>query len=109
MRRVQGSDISVTKEDQANINAFSKLHSKYQDNQGVLASINEKINQHKDTLDELELNSDDDMVRYRFGMCFFSLTSNCKIMQLNRPEPSSKKILPVSKPRRLLLTKKWKP
>lgn len=40
MRNIKGSDISVTKEDQASINSFSKLHSKAQDNQGVLASIN---------------------------------------------------------------------
>lgn len=32
---------------------FSKLYSKNQDNQGVLSTLNEKIQQHKDTLDEL--------------------------------------------------------
>jgi hypothetical protein len=53
MKGIKGSDIAVTKEDQANINQFSKLYSKNQDNEGLLASINEKINQHKDTLDEL--------------------------------------------------------
>lgn len=78
MKRIQGSDITVTKEDQALINSFSKLYSKNQDNQSLLAAINEKVNQHKDTLDELELNDDEDMVRYRFGLCFFTLTSkNC--------------------------------
>lgn len=51
MKRIQGSDVTVTKEDQAHINTFSKLYSKNQDNQGLLASINEKIQQHKDTID----------------------------------------------------------
>ena len=76
MRKIPGSDIEVTKEDQANINTFSKLYSKNQDNQGQLASLKEKINQHRDTLDEMELNDDDDMVRYRFGSCFFTMPSN---------------------------------
>lgn len=53
MKRIQGSDIAVTKDDQANINNFSRLYSKNQDNEGVLASLSEKISQHKDTLDEL--------------------------------------------------------
>ena len=47
MRKIPGSDIEVTKEDQANINTFSKLYSKNQDNQGQLASLKEKINQSK--------------------------------------------------------------
>lgn len=75
MKRIQGSDISVTKDDQVQINTFSKLYSKNQDNEALLAALNEKISQHKDTLDELELNNDDDLVRYRFGICFFTLES----------------------------------
>ena len=75
MKKIPGSDIEVTKEDQASINTFSKLYSKNQDNQGQLISLKEKINQHKDTLDEMELNDDDDPVRYRFGSCFFTMPS----------------------------------
>lgn len=75
MRKIQGSDIAVTKEDQASINQFSKLFSKHQDNQAVLQSLNEKINQHKDTLDELVMNDDEETVRYRFGVSFFTITT----------------------------------
>jgi hypothetical protein len=32
MKGIKGSDIAVTKEDQVNINQFSKLYSKNQDN-----------------------------------------------------------------------------
>ena len=73
MQKIKGSDITVSKEDQAQINTFSKLFSKHQDNQSVLRALNEKINSHKDTLDELTMNEDEDIVRYRFGVIFFSL------------------------------------
>lgn len=53
MKKIPGSDIEVTKDDQASINQFSKLYSKNQDNQGQLASLKEKINQHRDTVDEM--------------------------------------------------------
>lgn len=80
MRKIPGSDIEVTKEDQTNINSFSKLFSKNQDNQTQMTSLKEKINQHKDTLDEMELNDDDDPVRYRFGACFFTMPSTPLIL-----------------------------
>lgn len=51
MRRIQGSEIAVTKDDQANINTFSRLYSKNQDNQGVLEGLNQKITSHKDTIE----------------------------------------------------------
>lgn len=38
MRRIQGSDIQVSKEDQANINLFSKLYSKNQDMRSLINS-----------------------------------------------------------------------
>ena len=75
LNKIKGSDIQVTKEDQALINQFSKLFSKHQDNQAVLQGLNEKIVQHKDTLDELIMNDDEDVVRYRFGVSFFSLAT----------------------------------
>lgn len=39
MKRIQGSDISVTKEDQENINTFSKIYSKNQDNEILLSAL----------------------------------------------------------------------
>ena len=56
MQKIKGSDITVSKEDQVQINTFSKLFSKHQDNQSVLRALNEKISSHKDTLDELIMN-----------------------------------------------------
>lgn len=107
MKRLQGSDITVTKEDQANINTFSKLYSKNQDNQGLLAAINEKIQQHKDTLDELQLNDDEDLVRYRFGMCFFTLPSNYGFIQLRKQEHLLRKISQDLRLRKQTWINKW--
>lgn len=87
MRRIQGSEIAVTKDDQANINTFSRLYSKNQDNQGVLEGLNQKITSHKDTIEQLELYDNEETVRFRFGMCFFTLTCTPKIIQLKKPDP----------------------
>lgn len=103
MKRIQGSDISVTKEDQVQINTFSKLYSKNQDNEALLAALNEKISQHKDTLDELELNNDDDLVRYRFGICFFTLESiSIFYIQHKKLEHLLRRILPDLKHKKLI-------
>ena len=74
-RKITGSDIEVTKDDQNNINNFSKLFSKNKENEEALREINERINQQKDTNDEMEMNEDSEPVRYRFGNCFFTLES----------------------------------
>ena len=76
MKRIQGSDITVTKDDQVQINTFSKLYSKNQDNEALLAALNEKISQHKDTLDELELNNDDDFTLESICYFIFSIKSS---------------------------------
>ena len=34
------------------------------------------MDQRDDTLTEMELNDDSDLVRYRFGNCFLTLSSN---------------------------------
>ena len=39
MKKIPGSDIEVTKDDQANINQFSKLYSKNQDNQTQFTAL----------------------------------------------------------------------
>ena len=85
-RKITGSDIEVTKEDQASINNFSKLYSKNKENEEQLRALTEKINQQNDTIDEMELNDDEDPVRYRFGNCFFTLTSKTCLMQQLKPE-----------------------
>ena len=70
-----GQDVVVTKDDQKNINTFSKMYSRHQEIAKELADLKEKFEKHDDTLTEMELNEDDDVVRYRFGNCFFHLPS----------------------------------
>lgn len=59
MRKINGSDVEVTKDDQLKINNFSKLYQKRQELDEALTKIKEKLNQHQDTLDEIEMNNDD--------------------------------------------------
>ena len=70
-----GQDVVVTKDDQKNINNFSKMYSRHQEIVNELADLKEKFDKHDDTLTELELNDEEDTVRYRFGHCFFYLPS----------------------------------
>lgn len=87
-------DVQVTKEDQANINTFSKLYQRRQELDESLLKIKERINQHQDTLDEIELADDDEILRYRFGACFFHLPSNSPLIQPSRSANSSKRTSP---------------
>jgi hypothetical protein len=57
MKRINGTDVNITREDQNSINNFSKLYQRRQD------------------LDEIDLNDDEEVLRYRFGGCFFYLPS----------------------------------
>lgn len=91
MRKINGSDVEVTKDDQLKINNFSKLYQKRQELDESLTKIKEKLNQHQDTLDEIEMNNDDETLRYRFGACFFYLPSNSLATQPTRSAPSSKR------------------
>ena len=75
MKRINGTDVEVTKEDQERINTFSRQFQRRQELEESLMLLKEKINQHQDTLDEIELNDDSDELRYRFGSCFFYLPS----------------------------------
>lgn len=51
MQRISESDIKVTKDDQAQINHFSKLYQKRQELDEALVRLKEKISQHNDTLE----------------------------------------------------------
>lgn len=90
-------DVQVTKEDQANINTFSKLYHRSQEIDDALLKLKEKVNQHQDTLDEIELADDEEILRYRFGACFFHLPSTPPLTQPPRSEISSKRISPRSR------------
>lgn len=91
MRKINGNDVEVTREDQVLINNFSKLYTRRQELDEALTKLKEKINQHQDTLDEIEMNNDDDVLRYRFGSCFFYLPSTPHPMQLTRCARSSRR------------------
>ena len=84
MRKLNGTDVEVTKEDQQRINSFSKFFQKKQQLQETLTKTKERINQHQDTLDEIEFNNDDDILRYRFGSCFFYLPSKSLSIQTSK-------------------------
>lgn len=51
--KIRGSDIEVSKEDQASINNFSKLFTKTKENEETIRQLTEKINQQNDTMDEM--------------------------------------------------------
>ena len=59
MQRISESDIKVTKDDQAQINHFSKLYQKRQELDEALVRLKEKISQHNDTLEELDMADDE--------------------------------------------------
>ena len=53
MQRISEADVKVTKDDQAQINNFSKFYQKRQEIDEVLVRLKEKVTQHQDTLDEI--------------------------------------------------------
>jgi uncharacterized protein YfcZ (UPF0381/DUF406 family) len=53
MRKINGIDVEVTKDDQLKINNFSKFFQKRQELDETLNKLKEKVNQHQDTLDEI--------------------------------------------------------
>lgn len=74
-------DVQVSKDDQAMINNFSKIYQRRQELDDLLVKLKEKINQHQDTIDETELTDEDEILRYRFGSCFFHLPGTFMITQ----------------------------
>jgi chaperonin cofactor prefoldin len=59
MKNLSGGNLEVTRDDQNNINTFSKLYTRRQEIDEALIKLKEKINLHQDTLDEIEMNDDD--------------------------------------------------
>jgi prefoldin subunit 4 len=76
MRKINSGSVEVTRDDQTSINNFSKLHQRRQEVDEAIVKLKEKIQLHQDTLDEIDMNDDDDPLRYRFGACFLQLPSN---------------------------------
>lgn len=59
MQRISEADVKVTKDDQAQINNFSKHYQKRQEIDEALVKLKEKISQHQDTLEEIDFADDD--------------------------------------------------
>mmetsp|Transcript_28190 Transcript_28190/g.32618 ORF Transcript_28190/g.32618 Transcript_28190/m.32618 type:complete len:130 (+) Transcript_28190:71-460(+) len=64
-------ELEVTREDQANINLFSWLSSKYTEMQAELGAKRESITQNDDAVTEIDIGDDDNDIRLKFGECFF--------------------------------------
>lgn len=67
--------MEVTKEDQTNINSFSKLYLKKQELEGLIKLKKELSVQNEDAITEIEMNGDDEIVPTRFGVCFINISS----------------------------------
>ena len=74
MRTVkENEEVKVTKEDQNNINTFSKLYLRKQEVDSLYKVKKDLHLQNEDALVELELA--DGKVPTRFGICFFNIDS----------------------------------
>lgn len=65
--------MEVSKEDQQNINNFSKLNLQYHE---YLREINQKketLTQVEEAITEMDLADEDEKIKMKFGDCFFSL------------------------------------
>ena len=81
--KLTSNEIDVQKEDQAKINTFSRLNMQFHDKVKLLAkykivmnfSKKEQLMGYDDALEEMELMDDEEKIQYKFGDCFFSVTS----------------------------------
>lgn len=77
MAKFKSQDLEVTKDDQNNINSFSKYHLKKQELEALLKIKKELVVQNDDALAEMEMNDDTEIVPTRFGVCFINISSKC--------------------------------
>jgi len=75
MAKIRSSELEVTKEDQTNINSFSKLYLKKQEVEALIKLKRELSVQNDDAITEIEMNGDDEIVATRFGVCFINISS----------------------------------
>eukprot|EP01017_Pseudomicrothorax_dubius_P033674 TRINITY_DN452_c0_g1_i1.p1 TRINITY_DN452_c0_g1~~TRINITY_DN452_c0_g1_i1.p1 ORF type:complete len:139 (+),score=43.49 TRINITY_DN452_c0_g1_i1:95-511(+) len=72
--QIKREDVEITKDDQANINAFSKMNLRYHTISRELQTLQENIKNLEDALTEMELMDDTDVVRTKYGeTCLVSL------------------------------------
>ena len=69
--KVKTTELDFTRDDQQQINHFSRLNMQYQDKYRMISMKKEIVNQLDDALTELELCDDDEFVRMKYGDCFF--------------------------------------
>lgn len=70
MTSVRKEEVQVSKEDQQNINNFSKLNQKFHEKIVELSARDNLLEEIDDALTELELIDDDANLRLKFGECF---------------------------------------
>jgi len=70
MTTVRRDDIEVSRDDQANINNFSKYNAKFHEKVAELTLRDNMLEEMDDALTELELADDDGNLRLKFGECF---------------------------------------
>lgn len=75
MAKIKSSELEVTKDDQNNINSFSKYYLKKQELEALIKHKRELSVQNEDAITEIEMNGDDEVVPTRFGVCFINVSS----------------------------------
>ena len=75
MSKLNSHEVDFTKEDQIAINSFSRLNMHHQDKSKQIYQKKEAISQQEDAVTELELQDDDEIVRMKYGDCFFHVTA----------------------------------
>ncbi|EAR85359.3 prefoldin (macronuclear) [Tetrahymena thermophila SB210] len=65
------SDIEITKDDQNQINQFSRINMHWNEKNRTMQKKNEILNQLDDAATELELCDDEETVQVKYGDCFF--------------------------------------
>lgn len=79
MASVKKGDIEVSKEDQSNINNFSKLNQRFHEKNNELLARDTILEELDDASTELELIDDEGDLRLKFGECFIRVdVDTCK-------------------------------
>jgi len=84
-------EIQVSKEDQQNINNFSKMNQKFHEKATELGQKDGLLEEIDDALTELELIDDDANLRLKFGECFIRADVDTGKDYLKKVQDTSKK------------------
>mmetsp|Transcript_61575 Transcript_61575/g.200951 ORF Transcript_61575/g.200951 Transcript_61575/m.200951 type:complete len:127 (+) Transcript_61575:87-467(+) len=76
MADIEGSDVEVAKEDQQNINRFSRLNLKYEELDFELVQLKKDVQTYKDATEEVEGCMEEDGIRYRVGEAYMCMAED---------------------------------